>query len=182
MEIIYDNFYFQVILFGVLFVALIIPAVSLFIRPAKRTVRASLVDAKTGHIFDISTAETSIGRSKTCDITIDLMSVSRFHAVLSYRQKEWLIFDTHSTSGVTVNGQQIDKKQKLADGDLITMGEQQFLFYSTAVTTRQERVQRPDPTRRPVQRDASAARSQQPRQMPAAKPQSDPYLNRNGRR
>ena len=54
------GFLVQVILFVLLALVLIISAVSLFIRPAKRTIRASLVDTASGHIIDISQSETSI--------------------------------------------------------------------------------------------------------------------------
>lgn len=138
--IVYNSFYLQAILFALLAVVLLICALSVFIKPAKRIIRASLVDAKSGHIFDISHAETSIGRSRSCDIVLEDISVSRFHAVLSMRSKSWMIFDTNSTGGVFVNGKRIDKKQDLKDGDRIKFGNTlEYIFYSTAVTTRKKK-------------------------------------------
>lgn len=134
------GFLVQVILFVLLALVLIISAVSLFIRPAKRTIRASLVDTASGHIIDISQSETSIGRSKTCDISIPDVSVSRFHAVLSKRKNDWIIFDTNSTYGVVVNGEKIEKKSFLKDGDTIFLGQTEYVFYSTAVTTQRKLV------------------------------------------
>lgn len=136
----YNSFYLQVFLFFLLAIVLLISAVSLFIKPAKRTIRASLVETSSGHIIDISQAETSIGRAKSCDIVITDMSVSRFHAVLSKRSSGWLIFDTNSTSGTSVNGKKIEKKMYLQDGDKIKFGKCEFSFYSTAVTTHQQMV------------------------------------------
>lgn len=136
----YNSFYLQIFLFVLLATVLLISAVSLFIKPAKRTIRASLVDSSTGYIIDISQAETSIGRAKSCDISLSEMSVSRFHAVLSRRSSGWMIFDTNSTSGVSVNGKKIDKKTYLSDGDKIKIGKCEFSFYSTAVTTHQQIV------------------------------------------
>lgn len=136
----YSSFFVQVILFVLLALVLIVSAVSLFIKPARRTIRASLVDASTGHIIDISQAETSIGRAKACDIVIPEISVSRFHAVLSKRKTVWLIFDTNSTAGVLVNDEKIDKKAELSDGDKVTLGTVEYIFYSTAVTTRRQVV------------------------------------------
>ncbi len=137
---IYSSFFVQVVLFALLALVLLISAMSLFIKPAKRTIRASLVDDKTGHIIDICQAETSIGRAKACDLVISDASVSRFHAVLSKRKNGWIIFDTHSTAGVRVNGNQIEKKELLNDGDAIVFGKTKYIFYSTAVTTRQQVV------------------------------------------
>lgn len=143
---IYSSFFLQIILFACLAIVLIASAVSLFIKPAKRTIRASLVEADTGHIVDISRAETSIGRAKTCDLVITDISVSRFHAVLSKRKTGWIIFDTNSTSGVRLNGKKIEKKAVLKDGDTLNFGKSEYIFYSTAVTTRQQIVQK---TRKP---------------------------------
>lgn len=138
----YNSFFVQVILFALLAFVLIASAVSLFVKPAKRTIRASLVEASNGHIIDISQSETSIGRAKACDFVIADTSVSRFHAVLSKRKNGWIIFDTNSTSGVIVNGQKIQKKAVLNDGDTIFFGKKKYIFYSTAVTTRQQVVQK----------------------------------------
>lgn len=137
---IYNSLFLQLSLFILLAFVLIISAVSLFIKPAKRTIRASLVEASTGHILDISQSETSIGRAKTCDIIVSDISVSRFHAVLSKRSTGWMIFDTNSTSGTVVNGKKIEKKMTLNDGDSIKFGGCEYIFYSTAVTTKQQIV------------------------------------------
>ena len=139
-SIIYNSFYLQMTLFFLLLFVLIVSVISLFIKPAKRTIRASLVDNESGHIIDISQSETSIGRAKTCDVVIDDSTVSRFHAVLSCRATGWMIFDTNSTSGTVLNGRRIDKKHTLKDGDKIRFGSVEYEFYSTAVTTKQQLV------------------------------------------
>ncbi len=135
-----STFFVQLVLFCLLFLVLLISVVSLFIKPAKRTIRASLVDASNGHIIDISRSETSIGRAKACDVVISDISVSRFHAVLSKRSTGWMIFDTNSTSGIRLNGKKIEKKALLKDGDSLLFGKSEYVFYSTAVTTRQQLV------------------------------------------
>lgn len=149
---IYSNFFMQMLLFLLLAIVLIISVVSLFIKPAKRTIRASLVDSENGHITDISRSETSIGRAKACDIVISDISVSRFHAVLAFRSSGWMIFDTNSSAGIRINGKKIEKKLNLKDGDSILLGNTEYIFYSTAVTTRQQiiRKTRNDSADRPV--------------------------------
>lgn len=137
---IYSSFFLQIVLFILLAFVLLISAISLFIKPAKRTIRASLVESSTGHIIDIGQSETSIGRAKSCDIVVSDISVSRFHAVLSRRSTGWMIFDTNSTSGTVVNGKKIDKKISLNDADTIKFGKSEYIFYSTAVTTKQQIV------------------------------------------
>lgn len=152
---IYSNIFIQAVMFALLAIVLLTSVISLFIRPAKRTIRASLVDAETGHIIDISQAETSIGRAKACDVVLPDMSVSRFHAVLSKRNAGWMIFDTNSTAGVAVNGKKIEKSVILKDGDTVMFGTIEFVFYSTAVTTRRQVAPKTNPaqnTERPKYR------------------------------
>lgn len=136
----YNSFNVQLLLFVCLAVVLLVSVISLFVKPAKRTIRASLVEAEMGHIIDISRAETSIGRAKTCDIVISDASVSRFHAVLAKRTSGWIIFDTNSTHGIIHNGKIVEKKCQLNDGDSLIFGKTEYVFYSTAVTTRQQIV------------------------------------------
>ena len=123
------EFVLKASMFILLFIILTVSVVSLFIRPAKRTIRATLVDDFDGGLIDISHAETSIGKAKTCDIVLTYMSVSRFHAVLSNSQNGWMIYDTHSSVGTFVNGQKIDKKSPLKSGDVIQIGAGEFTFY-----------------------------------------------------
>lgn len=52
--------------------------------------------------------ETVIGRSKSCDVTIDFSTVSRNHAVLTrYDDGSWTIQDVGSKSGTFVNDRQV---------------------------------------------------------------------------
>ena len=52
--------------------------------------------------------ENVIGRSKSCDITIDFPTVSRNHAVLTrYDDGSWTISDADSKGGVMVNGKKV---------------------------------------------------------------------------
>ncbi len=151
---IYSSFFMQMLLFCLLAAVLVISVISLFVKPAKRTIRASLVDTESGHIEDISRSETSIGRAKACDISVSDVTVSRFHAVLSRRSTSWMIFDTNSSAGIKINGKKIEKKATLKDGDRISLGHTEYVFYSTAVTTRQQIVKksRNEKTERPVYR------------------------------
>ena len=90
---------------------------------------AVLVDEKTGETHELDFWEISLGRSPTCDITIDGdMTVSRFHAVIARRAKGWTIIDTYSKTGTFVNGRRIDKKTILENGDTLTFGSATYRF------------------------------------------------------
>ena len=52
--------------------------------------------------------ENVIGRSKNCDVSIALSTVSRNHAVLTrYDDGSWTISDAHSKDGTYVNGERV---------------------------------------------------------------------------
>lgn len=66
--------------------------------------------------------ESSIGRGKGCDITLNDTTVSRDHAVLLRRQEGWFITDTGSRSGTYVNGEAILGRQPVYIDDEIQIG------------------------------------------------------------
>lgn len=87
--------------------------------------RATLVilqNNSTKQEFPVFYWENSIGRGKNCDIVIDDSTMSRNHAVLFRRKDGWFISDTHSKSGVSVNGEKVKNKTKLNLNDTISFG------------------------------------------------------------
>ncbi len=61
-----------------------------------------------GRQIPITHWENVIGRSKSCDVTIDFPTVSRNHAVLTrYDDGSWTISDAGSKDGVLVNGKKV---------------------------------------------------------------------------
>ncbi len=61
-----------------------------------------------GSQIPITHWENVIGRSKSCDVTIDFSTVSRNHAVLTrYDDGSWTITDAGSKGGVFVNGKKV---------------------------------------------------------------------------
>ena len=66
--------------------------------------------------------ENIIGRSKSCDVTVNIPTISRNHAVLTrYDDGSWTITDADSKSGTWVNGQPV-QIHALQEGDLINVG------------------------------------------------------------
>ena len=62
----------------------------------------------TGEQVPITHWENVIGRSKSCDVTIDFPTVSRNHAVLTrYDDGSWTITDVGSKEGTLVNGRKV---------------------------------------------------------------------------
>ena len=82
----------------------------------------ALYNAANGDELELKSYETSIGRSKLCDITLGYATVSRFHAVIAYRKGGFYVYDTNSKMGVFVNGVKIDKPTAVFNGDNIAFG------------------------------------------------------------
>ncbi len=87
-----------------------------------------ITDMLSGERHALNMWETSIGRGSSCDITVNYDSVSRVQAVITRRIDGWYIYDTLSKSGNKVNGNKIEKKQTMENGDIITMGKVRFRF------------------------------------------------------
>lgn len=67
-----------------------------------------------------------IGRSAECQLSLDDPLVSRKHALLLVGDDEVSVEDAGSRNGVTVNGRRIAGRQRLKDGDKITIGAQEM--------------------------------------------------------
>ena len=98
------------------------------LRPSKK-VYALLQDMANDNRYPITCYETSIGRSKSCDVVFSNTTVSRSHAVISLRPDGFYVFDTESKTGVYVNGEKINKKARLSNGDHIAFGTAIMNFY-----------------------------------------------------
>ncbi len=95
---------------------------ALFFKKTTDPIRAKLVSDLTNESISLYERETSIGRNKKCDIVLPYETISRLHAVIVFRTKGFVIFDTFSKSGVRVNGKKIDGKALLNNGDMIDIG------------------------------------------------------------
>lgn len=83
--------------------------------------------------------ENVIGRSKSCDVTVSLSTVSRNHAVLTrYDDGSWTITDIGSKDGTYVNGERVSICA-LQDGDTISVGGVKMKLQ--LITKRQEKLQ-----------------------------------------
>ena len=65
--------------------------------------------------------ENLIGRSRFCDIVLNLPFVSRNHAVLTFHNQVWSIADLGAKGGVEVNGTAIEEPEVVNYGDTISL-------------------------------------------------------------
>lgn len=76
--------------------------------------------------FEITAAENIVGRSKICDIRLNIPTISRRHAVLSYSRDYGFKICCVRDSKILVNDIEIDKYAYLQFGDVVEIGGAQF--------------------------------------------------------
>lgn len=81
--------------------------------------------------FALTKRSMTVGRSPRCDLQIVTHFVSREHARISVVEDAAVIEDLGSRNGVFVNAVKVSR-QRLQQGDLITIGETQFRFIESA--------------------------------------------------
>lgn len=141
MEAFFSQFEYlsRYVLTGIAVLLLLRCVFSLFRLRPRREVMATLVNLADDSEIEIANWETSIGRSRSCDIALRKYgTVSRFHAVLALRKEGWFIFDTESKTGVYVNGEQIRRARQITDGDTISFGNVVMKFNSNGYGEAQE--------------------------------------------
>jgi pSer/pThr/pTyr-binding forkhead associated (FHA) protein len=77
--------------------------------------------------FELSGEEFSLGRELNNDVVIETDGVSRYHAKL-FKQPDgsWLLEDLESMNGCKVNKKLIKGQRLLKEGDVVTLGDQNF--------------------------------------------------------
>lgn len=93
-----------------------------------------LEEVTTHARFPVLYWENSIGRSRSCDITLPDPTMSRDHAVLMRREEGWFIIDTNSKAGTFVNGKKLKPtaRARIHPGDTIAMGSSALSLRQTA--------------------------------------------------
>ena len=106
------------------------------LRPDKK-VYAILVNMANDEQHPITCYETSIGRSKFCDVVFTNSTVSRSHAVVALRKDGFYVFDTESKTGVYVNNEKILNGNLLnnafIDVDVITLSNAIVYIWSAEI-------------------------------------------------
>ncbi len=80
-----------------------------------------------GTAHPITSRSVVVGRSRECDLRIADGNASRRHAEIVQEGATYFVLDLGSTNGTDVNGRRITR-EKLADGDRITIGGTDLIF------------------------------------------------------
>jgi pSer/pThr/pTyr-binding forkhead associated (FHA) protein len=94
--------------------------------PPARLVVVSRQLAGSEYLIDRS--PTRIGRGSHCELQIDHRSISRHHATIEWVTDQFIIRDSGSANGISVNGEQYSETQ-LHAGDRIDLGHIQVRFF-----------------------------------------------------
>jgi pSer/pThr/pTyr-binding forkhead associated (FHA) protein len=83
----------------------------------------------SGDKVPLRTRWTKIGREKDNDIILqDDGYASRYHAWVAFEQERFWVEDLGSTNGTLLNGQQLERRELLASGDIIKIGDSEMTF------------------------------------------------------
>ena len=83
-----------------------------------------------GRVHPVTSGLVVLGRSRECDISISDSNVSRRHAEIVREDADYWMVDLGSTNGTELNGRRVTR-EKLGDGDRITIGATDIVFGRT---------------------------------------------------
>jgi pSer/pThr/pTyr-binding forkhead associated (FHA) protein len=84
------------------------------------------------HDLELFEGEFVVGRSATCQLSLDDALVSRRHAMLLVSKDGVTVEDLESRNGVVVNGQKITGRTPVKPGDKIVIGSQELVLQKGA--------------------------------------------------
>lgn len=83
--------------------------------------------------YSLHEGDNSIGRADNCDVRLNNVAVSHYHAGIRCMENETYIFDNKSANGVFVNGIRIDRPVKLTNKDIFTILNTTFIFNGNTI-------------------------------------------------
>ncbi|RMG99879.1 MAG: GGDEF domain-containing protein [Deltaproteobacteria bacterium] len=95
----------------------------------KRAFVVVLAGDRMGEMFPLEGGRVTIGRGLKADVRINDEGISRTHAVVEYRDGEYVLLDAGSTNGTYANGERIDE-HVLVEGDKIQIGASSVLKFT----------------------------------------------------
>ena len=118
-----------------------------------------LSGANVGESIELSAPQVLLGRHSSCDVVITAGKVSRQHARIVREGNEFLLEDLHSRNGTFVNGQRVENRVRLNNGDRIELADSVLTFQSnngsSAVVEEQERPDSREITKVPAPAEPS---------------------------
>lgn len=107
---------------------------SLRARPVPPSARAAVLRPSALYFPPLAPADGdrgsryTIGRDGACDLLIEDLSVSRWHARLEHAVGRWILTDLNSTNGTRLNGWRVRDPVLVQTGDRLTFGSAVFVL------------------------------------------------------
>lgn len=83
---------------------------------------------QAGQQISLNRSHLALGRSATCDIVLDDVTVSRKHAEINRESGQYVITDADSLNGTYVNRGLVNRAAVLSDGDELRIGIFRLVF------------------------------------------------------
>lgn len=100
----------------------------------------NLLDNRTQTLFQPQLVWT-IGRNRSAAFPLHDRQLSRRHAVILYAPFEgFCLLDLNSMNGSYINGQRVQQRQRLQDGDWVCVGSTQFFFFVSGQDKKLDRL------------------------------------------
>ena len=101
-------------------------------RPSTPSTAARIVSLTDGRDYELAGKPLVFGRDASADIVVAGGDVSRRHAELHARSEGFVLVDL-SVNGTYVNGERVMGERRLARGDVIRLGDEEFRFHAAAL-------------------------------------------------
>ncbi len=89
----------------------------------------ALQGSNPGQLFPLEVERAVLGRHPDCDIVLESGAVSRHHARILALDGEFFVEDLNSRNGTFVNGRAIEGRQRLDEGDQLSICDLVFVFH-----------------------------------------------------
>jgi phosphoserine phosphatase RsbU/P len=87
------------------------------------------IGPQQGRRYDLNVPKTIMGRHPDCQIVVEVGAVSRQHCAITEDNGDYFLEDLKSRNGTFVNGEQLQARKRLYDGDVIRVCEVEFTFF-----------------------------------------------------
>lgn len=84
--------------------------------------------SSTGEVYEVKQPALSLGRATDNQVVIASSKSSRYHALITFVEGQYIIRDLESKNGTRVNGHLIEAEQVLRHGDRVSLADAQFTF------------------------------------------------------
>ncbi len=103
---------------------------------------------QAGKEFPLADEDITIGRVLENNIVLDDVQISRNHMKIFQKDGDLFIEDMKSTNGTILNGKVLKKAQKLKNGDMVTLGENNIFEVQLGSAEDAAEVKKAEPAKR----------------------------------